>query len=251
MTETKVLDEFVAKPVLAIHTHAGAAATTAVARSLATLTGALVEEFALDEREGAAGRLAASRDAVRRMEPSMAVIAAPPAEAEMWWEFVRTAAGPVVVVPADAAVAPVRRVLLPLDGTSTSAAVVPLVSELLATDGVKLVALHVFEPTSVPLYWDHPTHARRAWSEEFLRRQCPQTGAELEIRTGEPGDRVLDVAKKVDADLIVLGWSQQLEPGRAAVVRATVEQARVPVLLFPVGTQPTGPSPLIDAASTG
>lgn len=250
MTDATVRHDPSVHPVLAVHTDADAAVTTTVAQSLATLTEGTVQHCTLGDGQGTIGRLGAIHDAVRRTSPSVTVIAAPNTDAGLWWEFARTATGPVVVIPADAQIGPVRRVLLPLDGTPTSATVVPLMTELLAADGVKLVALHVFDPATVPPYWDHPAHAYRAWSEEFLRQQCPRTGVQLEVRTGEPREAVLDVAQKTDADLIVLGWSQQLDQGRAAVVRATLEQARVPVLLIPVGTQPSGPSPLLHLSAS-
>jgi hypothetical protein len=42
------------------------------------------------------------------------------------------------------------------------------------------------------------------------------------------------VAQETGADLIALGWSRALAPDRAPVVRAVLERAHVPVLLFPV-----------------
>ena len=36
------------------------------------------------------------------------------------------------------------------------------------------------------------------------------------------------------ADALVLGWAQQLVPGRAALVRTALEHSRIPVILIPV-----------------
>jgi hypothetical protein len=41
---------------------------------------------------------------------------------------------------------------------------------------------------------------------------------------------VLQVADKVEAEMIALGWSQELGDGRAAVVREVLERSAVPVL---------------------
>ena len=57
----------------------------------------------------------------------------------------------------------------------------------------------------------------------------------LELRVGAPEEHLLDVADQVGADLIVLGWRQDLAEGHAAVVREAVTRARVPVMLLPIG----------------
>jgi hypothetical protein len=53
---------------------------------------------------------------------------------------------------------------------------------------------------------------------------------------GEPPEQVVSVAREIDADLMALGWAQTLAAGRAGVVRAALEQAKLPVLLIPVFT---------------
>jgi hypothetical protein len=49
------------------------------------------------------------------------------------------------------------------------------------------------------------------------------------------GEHVLDVAEAERADMIALGWSQQLDPGRARTIRRAVLDAVVPVMLVPMG----------------
>ena len=61
-------------------------------------------------------------------------------------------------------------------------------------------------------------------------------GVRLELRTGVAGERVLDVAEAEGADMIALGWSQQLDPGRARTVRRAVLDAVVPVMLVPMAS---------------
>jgi hypothetical protein len=41
------------------------------------------------------------------------------------------------------------------------------------------------------------------------------------------------MAEECRCDLLALGWSQELAPGRAPVVRGTLERSHVPVMLIP------------------
>ena len=56
----------------------------------------------------------------------------------------------------------------------------------------------------------------------------------LETRIGRAAELVTDVAERSGCDLIALGWSQELEAGRAPVVRATLARSRLPVMLVPI-----------------
>lgn len=143
---------------------------------------------------------------------------------------------PVVVAPAAVTSRPriVSRVLLPLDGSRQAAAAVAPTAALLADAGVDLVVLHVFDEDTVPLFWDQAAHARQSWEPEFLARYCALPGVRLRLRSGAPGEEVLDVAAEEGVDLIALGWSQRLEEDRAATARRTLREASVPVLLVPV-----------------
>ena len=147
------------------------------------------------------------------------------------------ASKPVVLVPPGAKVRrpAISRVLLPLDGTPESAAAVAGTMGLLARAGVDLVVLHVFDAATVPRFWDQAAHAHRAWAEEFLARNAAAAGARLELRSGSPGEQVVEVAGAEQADLIALGWSQHLDAGRSRTVRRSVLHAGVPVLLVPAG----------------
>lgn len=148
---------------------------------------------------------------------------------------------PLVVVPVDhAASTPERisRVLVPLDGTLVSAETVESAVALFAASGADTIVLHVFDETTVPKFWDQAAHARRSWDEQFLSRYCRQPGARLELRTGNPGEQILDVAASEHADLIALGWTQNVTAGRALTLRTTVEHASTPVLMLPVDGGP-------------
>lgn len=129
-----------------------------------------------------------------------------------------------------------ERVLVPLDGTgATTSALRGVLAEVHRLDGPELVALHVFEPGSLPPFGDQLIHEVEAWSEEFLDRYAPvrPEGMRLELRVGMPADVVRAIVEEIEADLVAVGWSQDLAPGRATVVRALLRSSGVPVLLLP------------------
>lgn len=166
----------------------------------------------------------------------LAVLAAHSSSRAACWRVVQRARKPVVLVPPGAKVRrpAISRVLLPLNGTPESAVAVADTMGLLARAGVDLVVLHVFDAATVPRFWDQAAHAHQAWTEEFLARNAATAGARLELRSGSPGEHVVDVAGAEEADLIALGWSQHLDAERSRTVRRSVLHAGVPVLLLPV-----------------
>lgn len=58
----------------------------------------------------------------------------------------------------------------------------------------------------MPRSWDRPEHDPAAWSKEFLARNFQAGTGRLEVRSGWPSDRILDVAAAERADLITLAW---------------------------------------------
>ncbi len=209
---------------------------TPVAAALAETLGAGVEALVVDGPEGPAEDARAVAAALDDPDCLALVLAAGGLSTPFTREVVRATEKPVVLVsgrvrpPAH----PVGRVLLPLDGSPESAAAVSGAAGLFAGAGVDLVALHVFGDRTAPMFWDQTAHAGSAWSEEFLSRNLPVGSPRLELRCGSPGEHVLGVADAEDIDLIGLGWSRDLSPGRATTVRETVAASRVPVLLCPV-----------------
>jgi nucleotide-binding universal stress UspA family protein len=148
-----------------------------------------------------------------------------------------TLSKPLVIVPPDCPPrAELRRILVPLEGTiSTSLAPCRLIQ--LASDAeLEVVALHVHDEASIPAFTDQPQHEAGAWAEEFLARYVPGGVGDvrLEVRVGRREEEIVRVAEEVGADLIALGWSRDLAPGRAPVVRAVLERCRVPIMLVPV-----------------
>jgi nucleotide-binding universal stress UspA family protein len=149
---------------------------------------------------------------------------------------------PTVLVPPDTSAGigtPLHTVLLPLDGApETEAAVAPTV-RLLAEAALEVVVVHVLADQQVPAFLDQAHHDLEAWGHEFLARHAvTDTPPRIVLRAGTPGRNLLEVARAEDADLIVVGWSQDLSPGRADVVRLLLADAHVPVLLVPI--EPSG-----------
>ena len=72
--------------------------------------------------------------------------------------------------------------------------------------------------------------------EEFLRRYCPWGIGKVrcEMRLGRREELIVAVAEEVRADIVALGWAQELEAGRAPLVRTVLTRGAVPLLLVPV-----------------
>ena len=61
----------------------------------------------------------------------------------------------------------------------------------------------------------------------------------LETRVGRAADVVREVARDIEADMVALGWKQDLAPGRAQVVSALLADADVPIALVPLRLAPS------------
>lgn len=148
------------------------------------------------------------------------------------WDVVTRVAVPVVVVPRRCTwdMQAVSHVLLPLDGSVESAVSVAALAQRAVDAGADVTAVHVFEPSTVPAFWDQAAHSGRAWTREFLRRNLPRA-VHLDLSRGRPADEVLAAARRTGTDLVVLGWRQQLDGDRAATVRQALGDGGPPVLL--------------------
>ena len=131
-----------------------------------------------------------------------------------------------------------RRILVPLNGRELSTSTLAQTLRLAVHRKLEVIVLHVHDQESIPLFSDQRQHELESWADEFLRRHClnPEL-VRLETRIGTPSENVLQVADDTSADLIALGWSQDLGPGRAAVIRAALERSRVPLLLVPTAAE--------------
>jgi len=146
---------------------------------------------------------------------------------------------PLVVVPPDVSRPGVlHRILVPLEGTMSTSLAPQMIFEPARGAELEVVILHVHDEASIPAFTDQPQHETAAWTEEFLARYVPSGVGDVrvETRVGRRDEQILHMARQTDADLIALGWSQELAPGRAPVVRAALERGHVPVLLVPVSS---------------
>lgn len=137
------------------------------------------------------------------------------------------------------------KVLLPLDGTPSTAAAVPWATELAVQLQAAIEIVYVAgapppaEAGSLPLpsLLDAPHYEWSAWRREFLSRfcECHWEGEHpvelgLMVQTGEPGEAILRAAGAVEPDLVVIGWHGVLTQARAKTLRTVLLKARWPVL---------------------
>ncbi|HZU06290.1 MAG TPA: universal stress protein [Chloroflexota bacterium] len=159
---------------------------------------------------------------------------------------------PIIVVRPEAAAAmgarELQRLLLPLNGTPTTAAALRPVIELAGQLGASIDLLYVAaphqaaaeEPGSIgaPRYVDQPQHEWPQWAQEVIERLCAclaQYPTEVPVRMylaqGEIGAEIARFAATHGADAIVLVRRSHLEAGRARVLRAVLGHTPCPVLL--------------------
>jgi nucleotide-binding universal stress UspA family protein len=144
---------------------------------------------------------------------------------------------PVVVVPPDAFHrSALQRVLVPLEGTAATSLAPKGIIEVAHDAQLEVVVLHVHDASSLPAFTDQPQHQVRAWADEFVARYCPWGigKVSVELRVGRPAEEIVRAAEETGAHLIALGWAQEIDWGRAPVVRELLERGRTPVLLVPV-----------------
>jgi nucleotide-binding universal stress UspA family protein len=144
---------------------------------------------------------------------------------------------PVVVVPPDAVRrSALHRVLVPLEGTTVTSLAPKGIIELANDADLEIIVVHVHDAAKLPSFTDQPQHEARAWADEFVARYCPWGigKVSVELRVGRPEEEILAAAEETDADVVALGWSQEIDWGRARVVRELLERGRIPVLLVPV-----------------
>jgi len=150
-------------------------------------------------------------------------------------DVIAAATTPVAVVPpGPRRRSTLERLLVPLDGTSSTARALEGIIEIACRHHVDVVVMHVRDEASLPPFSDQPHHEADAWEREFMARYCTAPLARGELRVGVPAAEVVAMAAEAEADVVALGWRQDLSPGRAAVVREVLERSRIPVLLLPV-----------------
>jgi nucleotide-binding universal stress UspA family protein len=158
-----------------------------------------------------------------------------------------THAGAILLRPG-ATLSRIQRILVPLDGTPSTAAALRPAGELAdrAGAGLDLVLVEdVCAPPSrehgamaPPRYVDQPQHEWPAFSAEFVRRfagavaHCPEgVPTRFFLGTGHPADEILRFAESLDTDLIALVRGA-CACGHGAVFQDVVRRTRRPVLVL-------------------
>jgi nucleotide-binding universal stress UspA family protein len=137
-----------------------------------------------------------------------------------------------------------KRLLVPLEGSPSSSEAMRQADAAFCQHGREIVMLHVItsdmpaESGSMPAprIVDQEHYEWASWQEEFCLRfaQCPRGGHHrVCVRKGEPSEMILQEARQLDADLIVLSWGQSLEDGRSQQVKILLESGPCPLLLIP------------------
>lgn len=214
------------------------------------LRGAVVDRLP-STGSGEVVRFAAERDRSLVVLSAPSIGASPEGELESrTQEIVRDCRVPLVLVPPARGDSPwkLERILMPHDGTPTTAAAFAPAVDLAQAASAELVVLHSAEagaepprePGSYggPQYVDQPQHEWPAWAHEFLERLgcigCIPAGlrVRLVLATGAPGDQIIKYADEHDVDLIVVAWRGQWEPQRARTVRSVVKSTPCPIVLL-------------------
>lgn len=130
-----------------------------------------------------------------------------------------------------------ERILVPLDGSGPSEASLPVAGSLASRLGSELVLIRVSEPLPIVPTSRLPPELD-AGSEEYLARHAdPLLRAHVRVRTlvvhGDPAEQILDRARGLRVDLIVVGVRQAkgLRRRRRPVLDRLMRQTFVPVLV--------------------
>ena len=153
-------------------------------------------------------------------------------------------AGLALYFPPAAVGMPLRleRMLVPHDGTPTTASSLRVVPDLVPNSRTEVIVLHVIETDlpdqagtlPAPRMLDHDGDDWIEWREEFGRRFFHRSTAvprRLEVAVGCRSEMILRAARTLPADLMVMAWGGVLEAGRARTLRSVCCAAPCPVLL--------------------
>jgi nucleotide-binding universal stress UspA family protein len=141
-----------------------------------------------------------------------------------------------------------ERLLLPLDGTPSTAEALQPATDLASRLGTAIDLLYVVsrdqkppkERGSIvaPRYVDQPHHEWSQWAREVVDRLCtcmakcpPTVEVQMYVAVGEIGSEIVRFATEHEIDIIALVRRSQLERGHAAVLREILDRAPCPVLV--------------------
>lgn len=155
----------------------------------------------------------------------------------------------VILVRPGVTLGRVARILVPLDGTPSTAAALGPAGELAERTGAGLDLVLIEDaaaPQSAehgamasPQYLDQPQHEWPAFSAEFVQRflgsiaHCPP-GVPIRflLGAGRPAAEILRFASELESDLIALVWHGGCDVEHGCVFRDVVRGTRRPVLVL-------------------
>jgi nucleotide-binding universal stress UspA family protein len=126
---------------------------------------------------------------------------------------------------------PLRNVLVPVDGSRFSLAVLEPLLEFVRAVDAHVRLLHVNEPTPYDGRWDSPDETLKA-ADQILREAC--IPASIEQRRGDPGEEILEAAAETDCDLIAMTTHGRSGPSRwvfGSVTAKVLRSAPIPLLV--------------------
>jgi nucleotide-binding universal stress UspA family protein len=162
---------------------------------------------------------------------------------------------PILLIRPEAATASsfhgtaLQRLLLPIDGTPTTFALLSPATELARQLGAAVDLLYVADPGAAPpdepgslgapRYVDQPQHEWPQWASEVIARlgaarenSPPDVPTRVFLARGEIGLEIARFAAEQQSDVVALARRSHFEPGRAQVLRTVLDQTPCPVLLL-------------------
>ena len=138
-----------------------------------------------------------------------------------------------------------RSILCPVDLSATSRGAVRTARTIADQFEASLLVLFVEDAllARAALKFDEDELARRTRAElaRFVEKAIgAQPRCSYEIAIGDPADEILKAAKKVSADLVVMGTQGQKAPRRlffGSTAEAVLRRSTVPVLAVPPATK--------------
>ncbi|MFO0969921.1 MAG: universal stress protein [Gemmataceae bacterium] len=154
---------------------------------------------------------------------------------------------------------PVRSILVPTDFSPTSDLAFRLACSVARDTGARITVLHVLTPPMVvfgegiipPVPPDYP----REWQDKLEAIQPPRhVPIEHRLIEGDPANTILDVAKEIDCDLIVLGTHGRTGLNRVfmgSVAEKVIRKANCPVLTIKAPLKETSMEKAEELATAG
>lgn len=138
---------------------------------------------------------------------------------------------------------PVRRFLVPLDGSAQSLAALRPVLDLARPVDAQVTLLHVDEPFPYEGRWEPPDETLKL-ADQTLREAC--IPARVEHRKGDPAEEILKASEEEGADLVAMTTHGRSGPSRwifGSVAARILRSSSVPLLVVRHATTAASTAP--------